>query len=245
MGNGFGYFPITIVGQTCSLSIYVGDTSAVNYPDGYAHCDPLNPTEVVEVWNPITNKIWMDRNLGASRVATSYDDAEAYGDWFQWGRFADGHQCRNSNQTTTLASTAVPNAGNVWDEKFITTFSSPNDWLIPQNDNLWQGVNGVNNPCPEEYRVPSASEWIAEWQSWVSNNSGGAFESPLRLPVSGYRDVYLGGPLDVGWLGYYWSSSVSGPDAGYLVFSGFNASSYRATGNSVRCIKDKQKHIWK
>ena len=29
-------------------------------------------------------QVWMDRNLGASRVATSFDDEEAYGDLYQW-----------------------------------------------------------------------------------------------------------------------------------------------------------------
>ena len=44
------------------------------------------------VTNPATGRTWMDRNLGASRVATGNTDAEAYGDLYQWGRAADGHQ---------------------------------------------------------------------------------------------------------------------------------------------------------
>jgi hypothetical protein len=42
-------------------------------------------TQVVEVQNPVTGRIWMDRNLGASRAATSPTDSEAYGDLYQWG----------------------------------------------------------------------------------------------------------------------------------------------------------------
>ncbi len=116
------------------------------YPPGTVHCDPDNPTEVVDVLNPSTGKTWMDRNLGASRVATSSTDAAAYGDLYQWGRLADGHQCRNSGTTTQLSSSDVPDHGD-----FILASSSPFDWRSPQNDNLWQGVNGVNNPCPMEY----------------------------------------------------------------------------------------------
>ncbi|MGA1583494.1 MAG: hypothetical protein ACO4CH_09580, partial [Saprospiraceae bacterium] len=63
-----------------------------DYPSGYLHCGSL--TAVVEVTNPLTGKTWMDRNLGASQVADSSSDANSYGDWYQWGRFADGHQCR-------------------------------------------------------------------------------------------------------------------------------------------------------
>jgi len=46
------------------------------FPPGTVHCNPQNRTAVVEVTNPVTGKIWMDRNLGAERVATSSTDAE-------------------------------------------------------------------------------------------------------------------------------------------------------------------------
>jgi hypothetical protein len=46
-------------------------------------------------------QIWMDRNLGASRVATSSTDSEAYGDLYQWGRGTDGHEKRDSGTTLT------------------------------------------------------------------------------------------------------------------------------------------------
>ena len=42
-----------------------------------------------------TGKIWMDRNLGATQAATSSTDAASYGDLYQWGRAADGHEKKN------------------------------------------------------------------------------------------------------------------------------------------------------
>jgi len=129
-----------------------------------------------------TGAVWMDRNLGASQVATSSTDAGAYGDLYQWGRGADGHEKRDSETTSTLSTTDTPGHGD-----FITTSSSTNDWRSPQNDNLWQGVDGVNNPCPVGYRLPTESEWDAERDSWSSSNSFGAYGSPLKLPVAGYR----------------------------------------------------------
>ena len=193
-------------------------------------------TQVVEVTNPATGKTWMDRNLGASRAATSSTDAEAYGDLYQWGRAADGHQNKTSGITSDLSSSDTPGHGN-----FILSTTSPNDWRSPQNENLWQGINGINNPCPDGYRLPTDAEWDAERLSWSSNDAAGAFASPLKLPVSGFRSSNNGSLLDVDTDGRYWSSTVTGPLSHYLYFSSTTARMYgytRARGASVRCIKD-------
>jgi uncharacterized protein (TIGR02145 family) len=192
-------------------------------------------TTVVEVISS-TGKTWMDRNLGASQVATSGTDANSYGDLYQWGRGSDGHQCRTSATTATLSSGDVPGHGD-----FITVSSAPNDWRSPQNDNLWQGVNGVNNPCPSGYRLPTEAEINAERLSWSSNNAAGAFASPLKLPMTGGRSRINGSISLVGSYGYYWSSTVNGTNSRDLLFYGSNAtlfSDVRAGGRSVRCIKD-------
>ena len=193
------------------------------------------------VTNPTTGKIWMDRNLGASQVATSSTDANAYGDLYQWGRAADGHESRTSATTSTNATSAVPNDGNAWDGFFITEVSSPYDWLTPQDDNLWQGVSGTNNPCPSGYRLPTEAEWEAERTSWSSNNAAEAFASPLKLPVAGNRDGSNGSLVNVGSFGYYWSSTVDGSNSRSLYFNSSFAymfSNLRADGSSVRCLKD-------
>lgn len=140
----------------------------------------VGPTDV---YNHATGKVWMDRNLGATQVATSSTDTNAYGFLYQWGRGTDGHQIRNSSSTTTLSGSDTPGHGN-----FITSLNFPYDWRSPQNGSLWQGIGGVNNPCPPGYRLPSEAEWKSERQSWKSDDSFGAFSSPLKLPVSGNRD---------------------------------------------------------
>jgi uncharacterized protein (TIGR02145 family) len=141
------------------------------------HCNSA-ATKIVEVRNPITGRVWMDRNLGASRVATSSKDAAAYGDLYQWGRFGDGHQCRNSAMSTTIINNDQPGHGNF----FLSSSNSNSDRQNPQNDNLWQGANRINNPCPTGFRLPTESEWEKECRNWKSNDAAGALNSPLHLP---------------------------------------------------------------
>jgi uncharacterized protein (TIGR02145 family) len=195
--------------------------------------------DVNTVTNITTGKIWMDRNLGATQVATSSTDVASYGDLYQWGRGADGHQIRTSATTSTLSSTDAP--GNTL---FITSGS---DWRSTQNDILWNGVNGVNNPCPSGYRLPTDTEWNNERLSWVqapissTNTSVGAFASPLKLPMAGYRHRISGAFNSVGAGGFYWSSTVTGTSSFYLNLDSSVASVYsssRAYGYSVRCIKN-------
>ena len=40
--------------------------------------------------------------------------------------------------------------------------NSPIDWRTPQNNNLWQGVSGTNNPCPAGFRLPTETELETE-----------------------------------------------------------------------------------
>ena len=193
------------------------------------------------VTNSTTGETWMDRNLGASQVATSSTDSDAYGDIYQWGRATEGHESRTSSTTSTNATTAVPNAGNSWDGLFITEGSSPYDWLTQQDNTLWQGVSGTNNPCPSGFRIPTDDEWDAERVSWATNDAAGAFGSVLKLTVGGYRDRSDGSLGTVGSYGYGWSSTVSDDNARHLSFGGSSAGMHggsRASGFSVRCIKD-------
>ena len=205
------------------------------YPVGSVFCSS-GPTVIVEVTNPTTGKTWMDRNLGATQVATSSTDAAAYGDLYQWGRRSDGHQCRTSATTTTLSSIDQPTHGN-----FILAPITPFDWRSPQNTNLWQGVSGVNNPCPVGYRIPSETELNNERLSWSSNDALGAINSNLKLTLSGYRDLNNGSLINEAAHGTYWSSTIGSQfskNLYLLVNSAYIDNNGRALGYSVRCIKN-------
>lgn len=185
-----------------------------------------------EVYNPATGEIWMDRNLGASRVATNFRDSLAYGDLYQWGRRSDGHEKRNSDTTST-----VSDDDNVGHGKFIVSETSPYDWRIPQNRTLWDGVGASNNPCPSGYRIPTDTEWRAERATW---DGSFAFGPPLNLPLAGYRHSDDGSLGSVGYGGYYWSSGINESSSFCIYFGsgGYMSIGYRTKGQSIRCIKD-------
>ena len=191
-----------------------------------------------------TGKTWMDRNLGATQVATSSTDAASYGDLYQWGRNTDGHQIRGSSIVGGPVGSGSEGAN------FITGGA---DWLSssPQDDTRWNGsAKGTHDPCPSGFRVPTETELEAERNNggtgfWgtgsLQNNALGAFNSALKLPMAGYRANGTGVLTQVGSNGVYWSSTVSGTSAIYLYFNSGTAyvgGNSRADGFSVRCIKE-------
>jgi prepilin-type N-terminal cleavage/methylation domain-containing protein/uncharacterized protein (TIGR02145 family) len=190
------------------------------------------------VFSSVTNKCWLDRNLGASRVAQSSDDDQAYGDLFQWGRSADGHQLRTPPSGSTIVLSAIDKPGH---DSFITNSNSPRDWRNPQNNNLWQGLSGINNPCPVGFRLPTEVELDAERVGWISQDPAGAFVSPLKFTTAGSRRYSNGSLVGVGLTGDYWSSTINEANSRSLSFFYDHAgigSGFRANGCSVRCIKD-------
>jgi uncharacterized protein (TIGR02145 family) len=205
---------------------YYNGTSWVNMIGGAAAAVASTP-EVTTA----TGKTWMDRNLGASQVATSSTDALAYGDLYQWGRGTDGHQLRGSSTTSSLSSTDQP--GNAL---FIL---NGGDWRTSTNDNLWQGVNGINNPCPTGFRIPTQIEWNNESASWT--NITQAFDSQLKVTMQGDRSSSNGSIVVVGEWGSFWTSTISGTSA-YRVYFGSGGKGSdafnRAWGFTVRCIKN-------
>jgi uncharacterized protein (TIGR02145 family) len=180
---------------------------------------------------------WMDRNLGASRVAASSDDSQAFGDLFQWGRPGDGHQDRDSEVTHRLSPTDRPGH-----EHFISVNAMPYDWTMRPNDILWRGHKAPNNVCPEGWRLPTRQEWRNEMGSWKDGNRRGAMDSPLKLPAGGMR-THDNEIKDAGRSGYYWSSDFS-RDYVYVMFftrrEQYMITSDRASGRSVRCIRHRE-----
>jgi hypothetical protein len=132
--------------------------------------------------------------------------------------------------------------------KFIIVPSSGStgadyDWRKPQNNELWQGINGTNNPCPAGWRLATQTEWDAEG---LQNTEDGF--NKLKLPYTGTRWSIDGNCYLFDW-GFYWTSTITeGAGGASTSYSGavlllvdsylFQQGNARAEGFAVRCIKD-------
>ena len=213
------------------------------------------------IYLPVTaadGSVWLNNNLGANytnmnhasfnpiQQATAYNDHHAYGSLYQWGRYSDGHELINyTNATTGTAVNGTTSTNSTSDTPgnnlFIIESSSPNDWRVPQNDNLWQGEAGINNPCPQGYRLPTEAEYDALVAAEGITNRLTAASSILAFSSAGIRSFSNGVVSNEGGNGVYWSSLFISTYASLRNFVSGSASAgadYRVVGNSVRCIQD-------
>jgi len=207
-----------------------------------AHAVKLNNLSYEEVTSPITGKIWLDRNIGASQVCKTLDDKLCFGDYYQWGRKANGHE-KLSNEAST--KTRLEKDLNKGGKYIVVKKSATFDWRIVQDDNLWKKVDSLNNICPSGFRVPSQEEIFAETVNAPGNkkvhDNKSAFNSFLKIPSSGFRTLCLGDVVREGRHGSLWSSSAYERESYYLDFNPTEAvmtTGARAEGLPVRCIKN-------
>lgn len=196
-------------------------------------------------------KIWIQQNLGSDSVATSSTDANAYGDLFQWGRWDDGHQSRNSVASSTLPSPNNPLGLLGEDPNFY--MSEPEWWAAGTGTDTWEGksqdevteTNGCD-PCKalgQGWRLPNESDWESVIESENITNIATAFQSNLKLTVAGTRSS--SNISNAGVRGYYWSSTVSATNNSFSKFLYYSnaivnpsAGGYREQGSSIRCLRD-------
>ena len=196
-------------------------------------------------------KVWLQQNLGSNQVATSMTDTESYGDLFQWGRWDDSHQARNSS-TVSMPSANNP-SGLAGITSFIIGSGTGNYWWSNYTlTDKWSGENlsemtaqiGVD-PCKaigQGWRLPTQADWTNAVNAEGISNPATAYNSKLKLPAAGNRS-----PIDAsftyeGQRGYYWSSDVASSGGKYLyigtTIANAGSGGPRGQGQSLRCLKE-------
>lgn len=178
-------------------------------------------------------KIWVQANLGALNVATSSSDGNSFGWYYQWGKPTDGHQFINSPVTGNLTSGDTPTPG--------VFYANGTIWQSTTNTNLWNGVNGINNPCPSGWRLPTFAEWTSFINSLSPAKESTVYSSSLKLPAQGGRDRSgTQSPQYGNTNSIYWSAdgNVKNWDhysGGYQTEIVGNQTAY---GAAVRCVQN-------
>jgi hypothetical protein len=136
----------------------------------------------------------------------------------------------------------------------------------PANAWTWGNpVKGITDldPCKSDpelgsnWRVPTQAEWaqIASNNTWIWHDGGangtsgyqlrpGGTNKPtsLFLPAAGCRTRNGGVQIYVGYLGYYWSSAVTGPNSYSLYYTSGSINvaytNHRTSGLAVRCVSE-------
>jgi uncharacterized protein (TIGR02145 family) len=222
----------------------------------------------------VNGVIWAPVNCGYH--ATDYK----YGKLYQWGRkYGQGYygQFYEGDWNQIYSDALVPEEqyGPValstgqsasYSDYYLSNYESPNDWVTPQDDNLWKLSNygfiskTEYDPCPDGWRVPTYSELnnLISITSLWTNNEGqygrwftGEDSYSIFFPASGIIFCGDGVARLRGSEGAYWSSEPCDNKAYAFCFSeqGMNISidntnsiswNSRANGFSVRCVQLQQ-----
>ncbi len=195
--------------------------------------------------------VWLQQNLGSSRVAQSVDDTFAFGGFYQWGRWADGHQLlkpepevRNPNILFSNNPAGLPLGGINF---FIASW-----WNTGTNNDKWEAtsaseVNQFNgcDPCKalgNKWRLPTNDEWNEVLIAENITDASSAFNSNLKIANAGWRSsnsVFLNETI---YSSRFWSSTASAANTAFslLIRSNDvikNFSDSRSYAMSIRCIQ--------
>lgn len=207
------------------------------------------------------NVIWAPVNCGYEDG--SYD----WGKLYQWGRKVgfgyDSEYDTFVDATTPYYYTAIfkkdiSEVNNEWFYQNLGYQSSltniKGDWIKDSNNQFWNvgtessPKKSTYDPCPDGWRVPTATEAATLLNytyetGYVDEVFGYMFDGKIFMPAAGFLQGDCGHGSGRNINGGYYTSTVSEDKAKALTFSSEGvvsvSDSYRASGFSVRCVKEK------
>jgi uncharacterized protein (TIGR02145 family) len=182
----------------------------------------------------IGNQWWMAENLKVTRYSNG-DSIDKVIDNI-WKDYRIGACCSYDNDESN-----VTNYGLLynWYATVDSRGIAPTGWHVP-NDIEWQIV--IDFLGGREIAGGKMKEVSAEY--WQSPNTGASNESGFSALPGGRRDSYSGGYDQIGFTGFYWSTTVKNEDVAWMrIFFHNSTDIWRGAygkqwGFSVRCIKD-------
>src|SRR5215204_1858030 len=198
-------------------------------------------------------KIWLQQNLGSPQVAFHQNDQASYGDYFQWGRWDDGHQAANSPTITGGPSLLNPSNIPSGNPNFITGTTAGTKWWGTGGlaTDTWSGSSATStngkDPCVAlgaGWRLPTAADWQNVKSYEDLEGTMAAFQTNLKLPAGGFRDSYGGFVFKNGDNSNYWSSTAGSNSYATVLaiddntYSATLRASERGQGYNCRCVKD-------
>ncbi len=201
---------------------------------------------------------WLQQNLGSTNVATSIADEGARGDYFQYGRWDDGHQLKNSQMSETYPTPNNPvglgsgtaifyiGGGSPWSSNYTGWFANPdqNDNWTAKNLSEVTEHNGMD-PCKaigDNWEMPSEVDWdlvmrkeniFPKPDGATNNGMIRGFESNLKIAGAGARKENVFS-FD-GTRAYLWTRSASGnPNFYRYAYLGVATSSTNGFGGDAK-----------
>jgi hypothetical protein len=218
----------------------------------------------LNLYKPISTaegKIWLNHNLGANytdvtetavfdlgATTSGQNDFNAYGNYFQWGRFSDGHELFDvtaSSFTTSSALNSVENTASNsntpgHNRYIIDVISGQSDWRVSTAYDLWIVPNNENNPCPFGFRVPTFDELNEMLSAEGITNNFNAYQNKMGIPSAGQRTNATNIVNNTVW--YWTSTSAIGRVSTSLQIDvvGVHASTTqpRSRAMPIRCVSE-------
>lgn len=192
---------------------------------------------------------------GNNYITVVIGDQEWMADYLVASRYRDGSEISYNNFSNPSAFREFgSNKTGAW------TYYNDSGNLIYNVLYNWYAVNDSRGICPVDWKIPDIDDWNI-LIDYLGNNSGGKlkstdyWESPntgatnskgfSAFPTGRFIDTGSGVFANAGYIGYWWSSSISNSDSDKVYGQTMRYDSnevledefYKEDGAAVRCIR--------